>query len=341
VIAMSELRQDRTTGAWTIIAPERRLRPHPCAGRPVREHVPRVEPTCPFCPGNESQLPGIIAEARRDEPPGWSVRVVPNKFPALTPDVASVALPPSLHMMISGYGAHEVVIEHPRHDADLTKMADGEITAVVECYHRRFTELAGRSGIETVVLFRNHGQSGGASMRHPHAQLIALGLATPKLRLMAEWASRHYRETGQCPTCEEIELETTVGERIVDETRHFLALVPFAAERPREVWLVPKRHQGSFAEIAKDELNDLGIQLRQSLQRLEATHDDPSYNFVIESAGKSGLGAPHVHWRLRIIPELVTAGGFEIGTGMAINPSSPEQDAETLRALIDFHRGGL
>jgi len=338
---MSELRQDRTTGAWTIIAPERRLRPHPSAGRPVRAHVPRVEPSCPFCPGNESQLPGIIAEARRNESPGWSVRIVPNKFPALTPDAASVVLPPGLHMMISGYGAHEVVIEHPHHDADLTKMTDDEITAVVECYHQRFTELAGRSGIETVVLFRNHGQRGGASMPHPHAQLIALGLATPKLRLMAEWTSRHYTETGQCPTCEEIELETRVGERIVEETKHFLALVPFAAERPCEIWLVPKRHQGSFAEIAKDELNDLGILLRQSLQRLEATHDDPPYNFVIESAGKCGLGAPHVHWRLRIMPELVTAGGFEIGTGMAINPSSPEQDAETLRALIGFHRGGL
>ncbi len=338
---MSQLRQDRTTGAWTIIAPERGLRPHECPARqPARADVSRVEPTCPFCPGNESQLPGIIAEVHRDEPPGWSVRVVPNKFPALTPDAAPVSLLPSLHMTTSGYGAHEVVIEHPCHDADLTRMDDGEITAVIECYHQRFTELADRSGIETVVLFRNHGPRGGASMRHPHAQLIALGLATPKLRFMADWACRRYRETGRCPTCEEIELETKLGERIVDETRHFLALVPFAAERPYEVWLVPKRHQGSFTEIAEDELNDLGIQLRQSLQRLEAAHGDPPYNFVIESAGKSGCGAPHVHWRLRIMPELVTAGGFEIGTGMAINPSSPEQDAETLRALVDFHRGG-
>ena len=337
---MSHLRQDRTTGAWTIIAPERGLRPHQCSARQLaRADVPRFEPTCAFCPGNESQLPGIIAEARRDEPPGWGVRVVSNKFPALTPDAAPVPILPSLHMTISGYGAHEVVIEHPRHDADLTRMDDAEITAVIECYHQRFTELAGRPGIETVVLFRNHGPRGGASMRHPHAQLIALRLPTPKLGFMAEWAGRRYRETGRCPTCEEIELETELGERIVDETTHFLALVPFAAERPYEVWLVPRRHQGSFAEIDQAELKDLGIQLRQSLQRLEAAHGDPPYNFVIESAGKSGCGAPHVHWRLRIMPDLVTAGGFEIGTGMAINPSSPEQDAETLRALVDFHRG--
>ena len=173
----------------------------------------------------------------------------PNKFPALTPDAAPGHLVPGLHVMIGGYGAHEIVIEHPRHDADLIKMDDDEITAVIECYQRRFTELAGRPGIETVVLFRNHGPS--ASTRHPHAQLIALGLATPKLRLLADWACQHYRKTGRCPTCEEIELETKLNERVVDESRHFLALVPFAAERPCEVWLMPKRHQGSFAEIAE------------------------------------------------------------------------------------------
>jgi UDPglucose--hexose-1-phosphate uridylyltransferase len=335
---MSELRQDRTTGAWTIIAPERGLRPHQRFDQPPRNHVPRLEPTCPFCPGNESQLPGIIAEVRRNVPPGWSVRIVPNKFPALTPDAAPGHFVPGLHVMIGGSGAHEVVIEHPRHDADLTKMDDDEITAIIECYQRRFTELAGRPRIETVVLFRNHGPS--ASTRHPQAQLIALGLATPKLRLLADWACQHYGKTGRCPTCEEIELETKLNERVVDECRHFLALVPFAAERPCEVWLVPKRHQGSFVEIAEPEVNDLGIQLRKSLQRLEAVHDDPPYNFIIESAGRAALGAPHVHWRLRIVPDLITAGGFEIGTGMAINPSSPEQDAETLRGLVDIHQGG-
>jgi UDPglucose--hexose-1-phosphate uridylyltransferase len=155
--------------------------------------LPRLEPTCPFCPGNESQLPGIIAEARRRLP--------------------------GLHVMIGGYGAHEIVIEHPRHDADLTKMDDDEITAIIECYQRRFTELAGRPGIETVVLFRNHGPS--ASTRHPHAQLIALGLATPKLRILADWACQHYRKTGRCPTCEEIELETKLNERVVDGEQAF------------------------------------------------------------------------------------------------------------------------
>jgi UDPglucose--hexose-1-phosphate uridylyltransferase len=335
---MSEIRQDRTTGAWTIIAPERGLRPHqPTAGELTHNDVPRFEPTCPFCPGNESQLPGIIAEQRCDEPPGWCVRVVPNKFPALTPDAAPASHSLGLHRRLRGYGAHEVVIENPRHNADLTTMDDCEITAVIECYRQRFVQLASRPGIDTVVLFRNHGTGSGASLRHPHAQLIALGFATPKLHLMAEWGCRYYRSASRCPTCEELELETKLGERVVDETKHFLALVPFAAERPCEIWLVPKRHQASFAEIVKDEANDLGVRLRHSLQRLKAMHRDPPHNLIIESAGKSGVGAPYLHWRLRIVPDLVPWGGFEAGTGMAINPSRPEQDAEALRAMGASH----
>jgi UDPglucose--hexose-1-phosphate uridylyltransferase len=332
---MSELRQDRTTGAWTIIAPERGRRPHqPSAGDVARDRLPRFDPACPFCPGNESQLPGIIAETPCVEPPGWRVRVVANKFPALVPDAVPAHRSVEMHGTLGGYGAHEVVIESPRHDADLTTMDDAEVTAVVEGYRQRFTELAGRPGIEAVVPFRNHGAGSGASLRHPHAQLIALPLATPKLLLMIECGRQYYGETSRCPTCEELEIETKLGERIVDATRHFLALVPFAAARPSEVWLVPKRHQASFAEIAADEVNDLGVQLRRSLQRLKVVHGDPSHNLIIESVGKSGLGAPYVHWRLRIVPDLVTWGGFEVGTGMAINPSCPEQDAEELRVQV-------
>ena len=204
---------------------------------------------------------------------------------------------PGLHVMIGGYGAHEVVIEHPRHDADLTKMDDDQITAVIECYQRRFTELAGRPGIETVVLFRNHGPKKGASTRHPHAQLIALGLATPKLRLLADSALPDVPEKqAVARPARKSNSKLSSTNASWTRARHFLALVPFAAERPCEVWLMPKRHQGSFVEIAEDEVYDLGIQLRKSLQRLEAAHDDPPYNFVVESAGKAALGTPYVHW---------------------------------------------
>ena len=329
---MTELRQDRTSGAWVIVAPARKLRPKlPSPERSGPAEGRAFDPACPFCPGNEAQLPGILAETPASAPPGWQVRVVPNKYPALAMDAASgpVAAPP--HIATGGYGSHEVAIEHPRHDADLAALDDAAMHAIVQCYHERFTHLAAQPRIETVVLFRNHGAASGSSLPHPHAQLIALPLITPRLRALAEWGRERYDADGRCVTCAELEMERAAGDRVVDATAHFLSLVPFAAERPGELWIVPARHQASFAESAAEELAAFGIMLREALRRLKAVYGNLSYNFVLDSAGTSAIGAPHIHWRLRILPNLVTWGGFELGTGIPINPSGPEHDAATLR----------
>jgi UDPglucose--hexose-1-phosphate uridylyltransferase len=329
---VTELRQDRTTGAWVIIAPGRKLRPKLVSDAASGSGpAPAFDPRCPFCPGNEMQLPGIIAETPAPTPPGWRVRVVPNKYPALAADAPPGPLIRSPHVALGGYGAHEVVIEHPRHNADPAAMDDAELQAMVQAYRQRYIALADRPGIETVVLFRNRGAASGASLSHPHTQLIALGLATPKVRALADWGRHHYDADGRCPTCAEVELETESGARVVEETSDFVALVPFAAERPSELWLIPKRHQPSFADATERELQDFGRLLRQSLRRLQAVHGALAYNFVVDSANTTDRGAPYLHWRLRIMPNLVTWGGFELGTGIVINPSSPELDARTLR----------
>lgn len=330
---MSELRQDRATGALVIIAPQRRRRPTDSAAAGRRsESLPRFEPTCPFCPGHEAELPGIIAEAAADSSPGWSVRVVPNKFPALLPANPAPPAHPRHHMR-AGRGLHEVVIESPRHNADLAAMTTAERQAVVAMYRQRCAALLGEAWIETVVLFRNHGAAGGATLAHPHAQIIALGLVPPRLTAISEAGLNYFRKEGRCATCDELEVELAQRERIVDQNAHFLATVPYAAEHPFELWLVPKRHHASFTEAGDAELHDFSDLLGRSLQRIEAALQHPSYNFVIDSAPKSEIAAPHLHWRLRIVPETVTWGGFELGTGLPINPSIPEDDAAVLRAV--------
>ena len=330
---MSELRQDPMTGNWAIIAPDRARRPDQMHVAPtIPTRLPRFEESCPFCPGNEELLPGIVAETPSDSPPGWSVRVVPNKFPALTPDAAPERSISARCTTLSGYGVHEVVIESPRHDAILSSMEDEEISVVVASYNQRVAALSRLSNIKTVVLFRNHGSASGASLVHPHAQVIALPLVTPRLRDILEWANRQGRATGRCPTCAELKRLIECGECLVEETEYFLVFVPFAAERPFEQWLVPKRHHASFADTTGDELDDLAPLLRRALQCLRLVHEDPPYSFVIETGGLPEKQNPYLHWRLRIAPKLVTWAGFEIGAGMAINPSQPEKDAEMLRA---------
>jgi UDPglucose--hexose-1-phosphate uridylyltransferase len=237
------------------------------------------------------------------------------------------------HFMAEGYGFHEVIIESPRHDADLVSMTDAELEAVVSMYRDRSKYLLRQRGIETVVLFRNHGPKGGASQPHPHAQILALGLVPPALGSLAGWGHRYYSDKGRCATCDEILIECDLKSRVVEDARDFLVLVPFAAEHPYETWIVPKQHQASFLDLHDSQLREFAQLLGRTLDRLRCAGDDPPYNFVIESAARPLLQSPYLHWRLRIAPDLATSGGFELGAGMAINPSNPEDDAAALRAI--------
>ena len=332
---MSELRQDRTTGAWVIVAPGRGFRPNAfSSGSGVGRPPSSFDPSCPFCPGNEAELPGILAETPSSRPPGWRNRAIPNKYPAVRPDAAAVRNIQGRHMTMGARGYCEVVIESPRHDADLVSMSDGEIGSLVSVYRRRFSELASRAGIATVVLFRNRGSISGASLTHPHTQFVGFGMTPPRLLSAATWMRQAWTEAGRCPTCEELEAESTEGSRIITETRSFLALAPFAATVPFEIWLVPKRHQASFAEMDDSEGTDFGLMLRDVLRRLRFAHDDPPYNFAVDSFEAPHHAGAYLHWRLRIVPNLVTWGGFELGTGIPINPSCPESDAKVLRATV-------
>ena len=330
---MSELRQDKTTGAWVLISPGRRRRPSDSLIREcVTAQTRDFDSTCPFCPGNEDQLPGIVAETPARKPPGWLVRVVPNKYPAVSTDTTEEPFLDLHHRIIHGYGHHEVVIESPQHDCDLVSMPDTQREAAVAMYYRRYTQLAGNAGIKSVTLFRNSLRGSGGSLRHPHAQLIALSMIPPRLQSMSKWACYCYDATRRCVTCDELAFERNDQRRVVEETSCFLALVPFAATVPSEIWLVPLRHQASFAAMNEGERGDHATLLGRILRRLAVVHGDIPYNLILDSADCSGREAVACHWRLRITPNLVTWGGFERGTDLPINPSLPEQDAALLRA---------
>lgn len=332
---MNEVRQDRTSGRWVIISPARAHRPGaPELVRQSAVAAPKrlpFDPDCPFCPGHEDCLPGIVAETRIEGEPGWVVRAVPNKFPALQIGKKVYGSDRS-HVVAEAYGFHEVIIESPWHDADLASMSDHELEAVVSMYRHRSKHFLMQPGIEAAVLFRNYGRRGGASQSHPHAQLVALGFVPPGLKSLGDWGHRYHMEKRRCATCDEIEIECDLKSRIVEDVRDFLVLVPFAAEHPCEMWIVPKRHQASFLDLTGAQCRDFALLLCRTLRRLRRARDDPPYNFVIDSAPRAHLQSPWLHWRLRIAPDLATWGGFELGAGIAINPSLPEHDASLLRA---------
>jgi len=324
---MSEFRQDRTSGCWTIIAPERNFRPHEPQGERRADDRPfETHPSCPFCSGNEAMLPNIVEEAPAGVPPGWLTRVVPNRFPILEAGHGTPTDPP-----VAGYGVHEVIIETPRHGADLPNLSPIEMEAVVATWHRRFAAALRLPDIATALVFRNHGRAAGASLGHSHSQLVAMDHVPPRLRRSLEWACARYDEDGNCVTCRELDLEHEAGDRVVQVNDEFVVLVRFAASSPLEQWIVPRRHRPSFGDASGQELAVLAETVQQGLVRLKAVEGDVAYNLVIEPGSNGAPLAQAAHWSLRIIPDFTTPGGFELLSGLTVNPSSPEHDASRLR----------
>lgn len=325
-----EIRWDPVMGQWVIMAPRRGGRPKDHAGAGGSRETPSThDPDCPFCPGNEARLDAILMET--DGPDGWSTRVVANKYPALAPDAPRRPSHEGFYARAGAYGYHEVVIESPRHDRQPGSMTVAEIEPLVETYHRRYNDLNRMSDAARVLIFRNHGRRAGTSLVHPHSQIVATDMTPRRVHRREETARRHYEGKGRCLLCDILDFEIGNERRLLWANETFAAFVPYAADVPFETWIVPRRHRADFGGLDDRGKADFAAALQRSLKRLGARLDDPDYNFMIHSAGQKHADAPHLHWYVRIAPRLTTRAGFEIGSGISINPSLPEDDAALLR----------
>jgi UDPglucose--hexose-1-phosphate uridylyltransferase len=236
-----------------------------------------------------------------------------------------------IYVCMEGFGHHEVVIESPLHNRDLGAMSSSEVAVVIETYHRRYADLMRKTENMMVIIFRNHGERAGTSLIHPHSQIIATGVVPRAVRWREEQAQRYYDEWGRCVFCEILEHELREGRRMLSENRSFAAFVPFAAEVPFETWIMPRDHKADFGDITDREKGDLAAALRTVLGRLRGRLGDPDYNFIISTSARYRAREPQLHWYLQVRPRLTARAGFEIGSGMSINPSIPEEDAQFLR----------
>jgi UDPglucose--hexose-1-phosphate uridylyltransferase len=327
----SEIRQDKVTKQWVIYAPARRKRPRDFRRAAKKEMpLPSRDENCPFCPGNKGMLPPLLDEVAGEDGV-VQVRVVPNKFPALTPEGDSSRFCEGIYLKMQGYGNHEVVIETPRHDLQLAAMSVTEVETVIEAYHRRYLALMAIDGNMMVIIFRNHGLQAGTSLVHPHSQIIATGMVPGHIRWREEAAERYFDEFGRCVYCDILACETEDARRVVHENDSFVVFVPFAAEVPFETWIMPKQHKADFGDITGNEKHDLASALRHILARLHTGLNDPDYNYIINTSARFRAREPQLHWYLQIRPRLMTMAGFEIGSGININPSVPEEDAAFLK----------
>lgn len=330
---MPELRQNFATKEWVIIASERAKRPSSYAEpghRLLTEDQASHDSNCPFCVGNEE----LDLEVECYPPEGeWKTRVVRNKFPALAGDGLPIHTVDGLQHSMTGVGYHEVVVDQRNHNATLALMAPQEVQLVFEAIQRRGRAIARDPRIQQVIFFKNHGKRAGASLAHPHCQIIGMPVVPDTIRRRIVEVQRHYEETGECVICRMLEDELERRERVLVASTHFTAFVLYAALSPFHTWIVPHQHRASFLDVTAEELADLGKVVQEVLRRIYIGLRDPDYNLIIRSAPVKETGGSHFHWYMSLVLRLSQMAGFELGSGMHINASVPEASAAFLREV--------
>ena len=333
---MPELRRDPVVGRWVIISTERSRRPSDFASPPVR---PQSAGPCVFCPGQESRTPEEILAVRGPgglpNGPGWQVRVVPNKFPALRIEGELEPAGDGVYDRMNGIGAHEVIIETPDHAASLSDLPKSQVSAVLEAWRQRMVDLQKDTRFEYVSVFKNHGEAAGASLEHPHSQLIATPIVPMMVEQELEGALHHFRIKKRCIWCDVIRQEMQgrtrgVGRLILAEDG-LVALCPYAPRFPFETWILPEVHRSSYEDTDGVDPGALAHVLREVLRRMDTVLGAPAWNLSLHSAPLKTPTLDHFHWHLEIIPKLTKVAGFEWGTGFFINPTPPEEAARYLR----------
>ena len=324
---MSQMRLNQLTGRWVTIVSERAQRPSAFAPRARLDQEDDSRP-CPFCPGNEEATPAALETV--DEGGSWQLRVLPNLYPAFRGvEGFAVHHEGPVHVMAEGTGLHEVFVYSPKHDLSLDQLDDDEASRFMLALKRRFIEHADIPHIRYTQAIVNHGREAGASMAHPHGQLLGLpfvpGEVLDEERAFARFA-------GGCLLCTTIEAEIATGERVVFANDDVAVLCPYWSGSPYELLIIPRRHELHLQDADDASLAAVGRALRDATAFLNQVIGDVAYNVGFHTAPHSHTG--EYHWHIHVWPNLVTTAGFERGTGVLINIVPPEQAAESLRGAV-------
>lgn len=345
---MPELRKDPIIGRWVIIATERARRPDQFAGQ---AHEEPVEKDCPFCEGKESQTPPEIYAKRHSgaaNTAGWDLRVVPSQTPFLRIEGDLDRRGKGLYDVMSGIGAHEIIVESNKHIANICDLSEEQIVNVLNCYADRISDLEKDPRFKYVLVFKNYGWSaGGGRVKHTRSQLIATPVNPKRVKEELVGSRRYYDYHERCVFCDLIRQEMEVKDRVILDIDGFIAVVPFASRFPFETWIIPKKHSCDFSKISNNEKKGLSAILKQALMKLKVGLNDPPYNFIIHTAPfrRQKMGywktiEEDYHWHIEITPRLTRVAGFEWGTGFYICPVPPENAAKFLREVNETQADG-
>ncbi len=339
-----EFRQDPVCGRWTIIAPERAHRPKTLEGAEPRHRGNDERRPCPFCPGQEHETPNEVLAYRPvgspPDGPGWQLRVVPNKFPAVRPDNASNSLSVSSELFHAcpGFGRAEVLIECPEHLPDPTLLNDRQFANVFRAYRDRLMALSNDPQLVYASVFKNVGAEAGASLGHTHSQIIATPIFPGAMEAEFSGALTCYSRTKRCVYCDISNRELADQDRFIVQSSNFLAIAAFAPRFDFEFWVLPKQHSSRYETISDEGCSELAGLMRKVLIAVDVVLHEPAYNWFLHTAPLRSPDQPHFHWHLEVMPRVGRPAGLEWGFGCFVTAVSPEQSARELRAVLAKER---
>jgi UDPglucose--hexose-1-phosphate uridylyltransferase len=331
---MPELRKDPIVGRWVIVATERAARPSDFA---AKHELPPDTGNCPFDEGREAMTPSEVFAVRPDgsrpDSPGWVTRVVPNRFPALKVEGDLRRQGEGIYDRMTGIGAHEVIVETPNHNLDLSDLDEPGFQNVVRAWTARVKDLTRDPRLKYALVFKNHGRTAGASLRHSHSQLIATPIVPQQVRDEIAGARRYWDFRERCIFCDLLSQERTDGRRVIAENDHFVSFAPYASRFAFETCIIARRHFGSLADMSDAESAGLAGSLRDVLRRVKKLLGNPDYNFMVHNAPLGGAPLDYYHFHIECMPRETAVAGFEWGSGFFINPVPPEDAARYLREV--------
>lgn len=332
VPAFSEFRQDLVSGDWVLIAPSRLRRPKFFAGK-EKAGVTVPKSKCPFENPQKSGNAAPVLVYQKDSGKDWFLQVIPNKYPAVGPGRCGVINRRGPYASQAGTGSHEIVImrDHDRYFAQYTA---GEMKKVLSAYQDRYRSLAREECINYISIFHNHGRGAGASVPHPHSQILALPVVPPDVGRSINGSREYFHKNGKCVHCAMLAEEIKDKKRIVFENRSAIVFAPFASHSNFELRIFPKKHEAYFEKMGEKEIAHIAEALKQALRKIYKGLKDPSFNFFIHTAPSVPYqDYQHYHWHIEILPKTSTFGGFELGTGIDIVSMPPEMTAAFFRKI--------
>lgn len=328
---MSEFRQNPVTKNWVLIAPSRAKRPEDYKTTSVMKGLSEHDTSCVFCPGNESSNPEILRIPKDDN---WEIRIIPNKFHAL--ESTTIYRHKEFYNSRSGNGLHEVIITR-KHNEPVALQSITTVELTIKTFIERMKALKEDPTLAYTQLFHNHGRDAGASIIHPHYQLLATPIVPPHIHSEIMGCYHYYQENRTCIYCDIIHEEVKVGDRLVFESEHFVVISAYASRSPFETWILPKKHNARFEDMSAEEIKHLSFVLKVTVGQLYTKLNDPPLNFYIHtmpnSRDKHSMHEENsYHWHLTIFPRITIWAGFEFATGIPVNPIPPEVSTEFLKS---------